>query len=362
MPAHPEAYDRKGLPERPTMAVYQNGDAVEGILQQVYKRPLIIDESTASSRQDDHRTESEGAATGQGSGTGKVPGMASIEAGIGADFRRRNESGATTTGSSTSTWQYTQAYYLYAVKDALRTQGLVSPLNGRTDAKHLRPGDFVEFTCRFDPSQVAALLDIVTPDLVRAIAVHIKHTKMMKSFGGATRDDVLAYIDRMNLEKAAIGDFAHAVASATGVDFRSAKTREFYGQVGEEGDGVTAITMCDLAHFVVEDEDRLLDGEFSVLAKVTEGLIEDVPILDRNKVLSRLDAASVDELLDSLNTDVLTDMQRDASSKARKGMARGRGQEVTEGDGKNGDLGFDLSIDSRVAGPCLKVMPVAIYI
>lgn len=362
MPAHPETYDREGLPERPTMAVYQNGDAVEGILQQVYKRPLIVDESTASSRQDERRTEIEGTATGQGTGTGKVPGMASIEAGIGADFRRRNDNGATTTGSSTSTWQYTQAYYLYAVRDALRAQGLLSPLNGRTDAEHLRPGDFVEFTCRFDPSQVAALLDIVTPDLVRAIAVHMKHTKMMESFGGAARDDVLAYIDKMNLEKAAIGDFAHAVASATGVDFRSAKTREFYGRIGEEGDQVTAITMCDLAHFVVDDEDRLLDGEFSVLAKVAEGLIEDVPILDRNKVLSRLEAASVDALLDSLNTAVLSDMQRNASSKARKSMTRGRDEETTEDDSENADVDFDLSIDSRVAGPCVKVMPVAIYI
>lgn len=344
--------EQAATPDRPIVAVYQNGAAVEGILQQAYTAPLIVDESRDSSRQDSHTSEASGGAQGESRGKVTGYGLGSIEAAIGADFRKRSESGATSIGRTTSTWQYTQAYYLHVVRNSLREQGMLSRLTGRGDAEALRPGDFVEFTCRFDPSQITALLDIITPDLVRAIARHVTHKRMMEKFTGRAPEEVRAYIERMDAEKTADGELAYAVAAAAGIDFRSTKTREFYGRIGADDDTVTAITMCDLPHFVIDDEDRLLDGQFSVLAKVTETLSEDVPILARNKVLSRLDAASVDVLLDKFNTDVLTDMQDKAAQTVEPHPA----------DGQPMELDFDFVVDSRVVGACIKVMPIAIYV
>lgn len=345
--------------DRPTVSVYQNGDAVAGILQQAFQQPLPTDYSSESTRDDTQTRSTDSEALGEGKGKVAVPAIGSVEAGIGADYRKRHESGTSTGASATSTWTYTQAYYLYAARDVLRENGLIRSLNGLGDAEALSPGDFVEFTCRFDPSQIAALLDIITPDLVRAIARYVQHKKSMRAFNGADHDGVLAFIARMDAEVAAAGEMAHAAAAAMEIDFRSAKTREFYGRIGADDDAVTAITMCDLMHFVTEDEDRLLDGEFSVFAKVTEPVRQDVPVLARNKVLSRLDPETVEHLLSAFNRGALVDMQKTAAERVINVSDEGdEPHDTSDPDG----VGFDFTIDSRVNGPSVKVLPIAIYV
>lgn len=365
----------------PTMSLYQNGDAVEGILQQVFNRPLITDLSNESSRQDSITQEKGGGAKADLGAAAKALGVGSAEAGIGADYSSRRGGGSISSGSETTTSRYTQAYYLYAVRDALRERSLIQALNGHKDARGLTPGDFVEFTCRFAPSQVAALLDIITPELVRHTARYMTHAAEMGRFTGRSHDEVLGFIARKDSEVAAAGELAYALAAATGVDFRSSKTREFYGRIGEGDDAVTAITMCDLAHFVIDDEDRLLDGQFSVLAKVTDTVREDVPVLGRNKVLSRINPKAVDHLLSTFNNGALAEMQERARDQIAKAAVGEYDPDVDEPDDLDPDVDepdtdesdevhrvvievpdIDLSIDSRIEGPSIKVMPIAIYV
>lgn len=234
--------------------------------------------------------------------------------------------------------------------DTLRSHGLIQPLTGRADAAALRSGDFVEFTARFDPSQLIALLDIVTPDLVRSITRKVTFDGQMKAFEGGSVEAAQAFKLRLDSRVEAAGEIAHAIASALATDFRTTKTREFYGRIGEDEDRVTAITMCDLSHFTIDDEDRVLDGQFSVLAKVTDGLAEDIPVLDRNKVLRRFQPEAVDALLSEFNEGTLADLQQQAVAAAAKGQ-----------ESMAPDM-FDFEIESRVAGPSIKVIPVAIYV
>jgi hypothetical protein len=141
-------------------------------------------------------------------------------------------------------------------------------------------------------------------------------------------------------------ELAYAIARAVRVDFRSEKTREFYGTIAPGPDGVTAITICDNAHFVVEDEDRILDGDFTVLGKVTSTTSTDVPMLERNKILERLKPEGVDTLFRQLRHSV--------EGQARKLDAHGD-------DGDLPDDFFDVAFSSRVWGPSFKVIPIAIY-
>lgn len=84
------------------------------------------------------------------------------------------------------------------------------------------------------------------------------------------------------------------VTTAVRADFGSDATREYYGTVGSGDDTVTAVTICDAACFLIDDADRLLDGHFTVLGKVTSKVTHDVPVLARNKLLNRLDTEFVD--------------------------------------------------------------------
>jgi hypothetical protein len=147
-------------------------------------------------------------------------------------------------------------------------------------------------------------------------------------------------------EAQAKADLARAVAEAVRVDFRSEKTREFYGTIGTGEEAVTAITICDNPHFVVDDEDRILDGRYTVLGKVTSPMVRDVPILGRNKVLDRLRPEMVD--------DAFKELRGGANKQARKLEDR------LSSEPEIGDI-FDTALASRIEGPSFQVVPVAIY-
>lgn len=97
------------------------------------------------------------------------------------------------------------------------------------------------------------------------------------------------------------------------------------------GHKVTAVTICDTEYFLNQDKDRILDGTFKVLGKVTEVSQEPVSILSRNKFLNRLQQPMIDELTKKLD-------------------------ELTQ----NGQ--FDASLKLGLIPPVLKVIPVAIYL
>lgn len=111
-----------------------------------------------------------------------------------------------------------------------------------------------------------------------------------------------------------------------------------------------AVTICDAEHFTVADEDRILDGRFTVLGKVTEGPVEDRPILERNKLLDKLSPDTVDVLFSHLNK-LVGQMGGEAVEGSRGGDSENDPMEAS----------IDLQLDSRISGTSFKVVPVAIF-
>jgi hypothetical protein len=111
---------------------------------------------------------------------------------------------------------------------------------------------------------------------------------------------------------------------------------------------VTAVTICDTDHFIVEDEDRILDGTFAVLGKVASAVHYDVPILARNELLERIRPEAVDRAFHELCESV---------TKGAQELER----RATTGPSDMEDV-IDLALSSRVSGPSFQAIPIAIYI
>lgn len=111
--------------------------------------------------------------------------------------------------------------------------------------------------------------------------------------------------------------------------------------VRTDGEAVTVITMCDRSFFTVEDSDRILDGRFTVLGKVTAEIDMDRPTLERNKLLSSIPPESIDKLMGKMKK------QLDA------GIADAK---------MTGAMAFEPKFSARVEGASLKVVPIAIYV
>ncbi|WP_422388963.1 DUF6414 family protein [Janibacter alittae] len=172
--------DPKPLP--PTVSIYQNPDYVEGILQQTYGQPLLTE--FANEARSEHGNSQDTTAGGKAKVglAAKFPGLFAGDAAVEADYERRLGSQQLTGSTATSRAHYTQPYYLHVVRSVLGQTGLIQDVKGRADAANLRPGEFVEFSASFTPSQVVALLDIVTPDLVEQIVRRNGFTEGMRSF------------------------------------------------------------------------------------------------------------------------------------------------------------------------------------
>jgi hypothetical protein len=271
--------------------------------------------------------------------------IGAAEAGYGGQLSRSLEEAQGSISKVIQNFAYSQAYYLYLVRGALTERGQLKSLNNADHAEDLEVGDFVEFSATFRANEMPALLDILTPDLIAEITYYSARSDGVKKFDAYDNFEALKIFSEKNEIKARMqADLAREVARAVRVDFRAAKTREFYGTIGGSGEAVTAITMCDVAHFVVEDEDRILDGRWTVLGKVTEETATDVPILERNKVLDRIKPEGIDELFAELR------------KAADKQVVKLPGDEPDAYD----DI-FDLAFASRIAGPPFKVVPIAVF-
>lgn len=331
--------------ETVTVSIYQNSDHVAGLVQQLFDAPLVTG-STREDHDDGSRTSTaSGALQVSGEAEAKIPlaGKGSVGAqGSGAYARSK----VIATGSkSTQTFVYSQAYYLNIVRRALRERGLLKRVTNRGEAATLASGDFVEYEASFSPSELTTIMDVLTPDLVAQITrwLTVKNeTRLFDGFDGDF-DRVKIAALAMNERAAAKADLARDVTRALQADFRQDKTREYYGLIGSGADAVTAITICDNAHFTVDDEDRILDGVFTVLGKVTSPPEDDVPVLQRNKLLRNLAPEGVDAAVTSL----------------RASLA---GQAATSIGGVRVDQVLDLKLASRVAGASVRVVPIAIYV
>lgn len=337
----------EGIPRvRPTVSIYQNPEHVAGILQQLHVSPLLVDESR---EQGSTETTSEKAETKGRAGVkadARLPGVGGLSVDVSGDRGATLDDGLKAESKTVQKFTYSQAYYLFEVRNALWRRSQVRTVSGVREAEQIEVGDFVEFQATFRPNALHSILDIVTQELVGKIV-----DQRVRLHGIATApefDDFekyRIYLDKFDVKAKAAADVARAAVDAVRVDFRAEKTREFYGEIGDSE--VTAITICDGAHFVVEDEDRILDGSFSVLGKVTSKVEWDLPVLNRNKLLDRLSPDLVDSIFG---------MIRDAASKEALKLDTGGGEELEFDDA------FDLALPSRVNGPSFKVVPIAIYV
>lgn len=330
----------------PTISIYQNPDHVAGILQQVYGQPLVEGEQREQTTETTASKQKDRTLTGDAKGRGGVPIIGAAEAGFGGQMSRSLGEAQGSASRITQNFAYSQAYYLYLVRGALTERCQLKPLTTADDASTLGVGDFVEFSATFRANEMTALLDILTPDLISEITYFGARSDGVKMFDAYDDFEGLKLFAEKNEIKARLrAELAREVARAVRVDFRAEKTREFYGTIGSGAEAVTAITMCDVAHFVVEDEDRILDGRWTVLGKVTAETAADVPILERNKVLDRIKPEGIDDLFAELR------------KAADKQVDKLPGDEPDAYE----DI-FNLAFASRVAGPSFKVVPIAVFV
>jgi len=270
--------------------------------------------------------------------TGKTAVQADVSGG-------RSKSKVIATGSkSTQTFVYSQAYYLNIVRQALRARQLLKTVTSRGDAASLRSGDFIEYQATFAPSELTTIMDVLTPDLVAQITRWLVIKNKTALFEGYDEGFERVQIAALAMKERADakGDLARDITRAVQADFRQDKTREYYGQIGTGEQIVTAITICDNAHFVVEDEDRILDGAFTVLGKVTSPPECDVPVLQRNKLLRNLAPGAVDAAVQQIRSSITEQTNPSIG-------------------GLTIDKLVDLKLASRVPGMSIRVVPIAVY-
>ncbi|XKH55533.1 hypothetical protein LG293_09675 [Citricoccus nitrophenolicus] len=325
----------------PTVTIYQNPDHVSGILQQVFRSPLAREGTVegAGGQETSTTLSAEGGVEGNANlgWLGSKFGVASKLAAA-----ANNASTSTSAETRTSVWEYTQAFYLHIVRESLRDGGSLRSIASLADAQALKVGDLVEYTSEFAPDQMAVFLDVLTPELVSSIVRYQVKKRALEGFDDWGNFEARqAYFEKTAARIETETELAEAVTRAVRTDFRSDDTREFFGQLGEGDNQVTAITMCDSNYFTVEDTDRILDGTFTVLGKVAAAVEEDRPTLERNKLLSSVPAESVDALVGTMMGEV-----EGAIDKAKM----------------NGEVAFDLNLSARIDGASFKVIPIAIYV
>ncbi|MFJ5108715.1 MULTISPECIES: hypothetical protein [unclassified Glutamicibacter] len=325
----------------PTVTVYQNPDHVSGILQQIYRAPLVKEDTTEGGGTNT-ATETT-TVDGSAEGTGNI-GWLGSKLGLTARMSAGEEviEAQASTQNRRSVWEYTQAYYLHVVRESLRHFGLLHTVATLSDAETLKVGDLVEYTTEFKPDQMSAFLDVLSPELIASVVRFQAKQKALKAFEKwGDFDAQQAYFAETGFRADAQAEFAASVTRAIRKDFRSDGTREFFGNLGSENYQVTAITMCDAAYFTVEDTDRILDGRFTVLGKVAESVEHDRPTLERNKLLSSVPVESFETLVDEL------------MEQADQGLKKAK---IT------GAMAFDLGLSARIDGASFKVIPIAIYV
>lgn len=328
-------------PTAPTITVYQNPDHVSGILQQIYRAPLVKEDTTEGGGT--NASTENVTVDGSAEGTGNI-GWLGSKLGLTAKFSTGSDSSESQSSTQLrrSVWEYTQAYYLHVVRESLRHLGLLRTVASLSDTETLKVGDLVEYTAEFRPDQMASFLDVLSPELVASIVRFQAKQKALTAFeewGDFEARE--AYFAETGFRVETQAEFAESITRAIRKDFRSDGTREFFGKLGVDDDQVTAITMCDTAYFTVEDTDRILDGRFTVMGKVAESVEHNRPTLERNKLLSSIPVESFETLVTTMMEQVEQRLEKAKTS---------------------GEMAFSLDLSARINGASFKVIPIAIYV
>ncbi|WP_320067662.1 hypothetical protein [Micromonospora sp. RTGN7] len=330
----------------PTISIYQDALYVEGLLQQ-FGKGLITDASLADDHQNTQKTSTGQTGGGDIGADVKIPGVGGIKASAKLTGNDGFASEAAASQKATRNYKYTSASYLHEVRHELRHSRLLKEASTDAEVNALKIGDFVEFQASFRPDELIALLDVLNPSLVGAITTWYRRSQIRPSIIDADTDEerqgaILEYQTRPEAE----ADLMRALADAIRVDFRSVFTREYYGSISGASTA-TAAVVCDTRSFLVEDADRMLDGHFTVLGKVSTPPEVDVPVLARNKLLDRIQPQAVD-----FATNALREIAKQKIEDPHNPTTEG--QRIEEY--------LDLNFPSRIDGTSFKVIPIAIYI
>ncbi|WP_290280112.1 DUF6414 family protein [Corynebacterium faecale] len=327
---------------RPTVIVYQNADFVSGLLQELYQIGIL---ETAETDFTSIAAESSGSS---GKGRGSIGGVFSFlfgksEMRAEGEYVQEQAKNDENAVENRKKFVYSQAFYMDRVRAALRGRRQVRVIDSVEEAESIKIGDFIEFDASFAANEANAILDILTPQLTAAITRYLRKMEGLKEIRRVSEslEDIgeAISVEKINSIKAIHeaeaenqAALAEAVTAAIRTDFRSDKTKEFYATIGEESKKFTAVTVCEAEHFVSSDSDRLLDGRFTVLAKVITEAREDAPILAKNKLLHRLKIEAVEDALSPLADDA--EAQRYVN----------------------------LDLAAKIEGVSITVLPIAIYI
>lgn len=340
-------------PERSaTVSIYQNSEHVSGILQQLLNLGLLTSEEVETTHEVEEGSQRGGGLSAGGEGGIDVPLVANLKASLKGNLEGRRTKDDRQGDILRRKFDFSQAYYLHLITGLLRDGGQVKRVGSAADAEGLRPGDFIEYQATFRANEIGAILDIATPDLVAAIVRRKVLADMLRGFDAFAHDFEAqkAYAAKCHEKADMESDLARSITEAIRVDFRSAATQEYYGKIGDGVDEVTAVTICDGDQFLLADKDRLLDGVFTVLAKVSAPVQLDASLLQRIKLLYRLNTDWLDEVFETLQK-----VANSAASKDDKIM-KGMDPAVRE----KGVV--DMKLSARIDGPSFKAVPIAIYL
>ena len=321
--------------QTPRTIIYQNADFVSAMLQEMYQVGLLqSSEDDAAAKETTTGNKQKKAGVGAGA-EGSAPFVAKATGRLDGEWVRQQTEVDERSSAQRQKFVYSQAHYLDAVRRGLSERSQLS-----ADAFAASAGDIVEFPAlAVRPNEVNALLDIATPTLVKEItrfAVrHNKRAEIEEAFDQAEAAGVDIDAGKISAQRALhdlaasdAADVAEAIAAALQVDARRTATREYHAVVSDDRN---AVLICDAAHFVTADPDRLLDGQFTILGKVIKPLTTSTPVLANNKLLRRFRPEAVASLLDTFGAD-------EAAAEY-----------------------FDLSFDTEITN-AITVMPIAIYI
>lgn len=341
------------------LSVYQNEGHIGGLLQQMYRAGLLVSED--SEREGTRTSKSDLAISGEGKAAvnASVPMLGSIEASLGGGAGRTTAQANGETQAARRQYIFSQSYYLYHVRKFLKDQSWLKNLN-QIEPEALAVGDFVEFSADFFVNDITSLLDIVTPDMASRLArswYMRKNAKGFDDFGDFQKAQ--AQVLQLQHQGEALATAVEATAHAVHADFRSESTREFYAHVTRSNDSeLTAIIPCESDSFTSNDLDRLLDGRFTVLGKVSSPLLENVSLLGRNKVLKRVNPDLVDWLMDQVRK-VAT--QESFLDQLDQDVDNAEDEPDSVAAGFSGAI-FDASFSARLQGRVLRILPIAIYL
>lgn len=329
----------------PVVSIHQNPDHVAGLVQQIFNAPLVTSLTVDTDNTDAKSKSTE--VGGSAEASMKIPVPLPVPIGahgkLDGNLSHAGATAITTSSHQSQSFVYSQAYYLDLVRTQLRERNLLTDITSIASVDALTIGDFVEFQASFTAPSIPSIMDVLTPDLVGAITEFTIRRTGRDEIDFADYDSIKGAAAEVEMKAASARELAANVTLALQADFRQEHTREYYGRI-PGADGITAVTICDTDRFLVQDTDRVLDGSYTVLGKITSLPREDMPVFERNKLLSNIAPEAVDKMLSQM---------KGALEESTKGLPFGKDQ--------IDDL-MNVHLHSRVAGRAFRVLPVAIFI